>query len=260
MKSKYFIVVLLAVIAFGCKDSSTSASNEVTGTLRGTVQLVNENGLGEHNNSGVLIQCEDFPYSTYSDSSGRWELNDLPTRTYSLSFSKTGYSTWKNTSFGFIAGGIVNYGKTTLSKPPEFTFILDALTAPSKGVWDTSLNRFDDVPGTIYGHTSANNPGKGFTAAIVFIVSRKPVMDIYDESTYRAVGVSYSTNGGMQDSILNVELQVRYYNFPELKPGDTFYVQGYPANGSGSYYDIKTDKDILFGYGQGSNVLSAVMQ
>jgi hypothetical protein len=259
IKSNYIILVLLVVVAYGCKDDSSSTSNEVTGTLRGGVLLYNEHGDREIDNSGVLIQCEGLPFSTISDSSGKWELKNLPTRTYSLSFSKEGYSTWKRTSYGFIAGGIVYEGLTDLHKPPVFTFTFDALVMPTPATWDDALRAYKDNPGKAFGHTSKNTPG-GSPTYIQFLVSRKPGINISDRTTYIMMWGQQNPNYWPKDSAVDIAYSIRYSDLSQFSHGDTLYFRGYPSLYLNSYYDIVTDKDILLGYGQGSNVLSGIMQ
>ncbi|HET9135860.1 MAG TPA: carboxypeptidase-like regulatory domain-containing protein [Candidatus Kapabacteria bacterium] len=253
------MVLLMGVIAYGCKDDSSSTSNEVTGTLRGYVALFNEHGRYESNFGGVLIQCEGLPYSTISDSTGKWELTNLPTRTYSISFSKAGYITYKRTSYGFIAGGIVEMsGASVLNKPIDFTIILDAVTMPSP---DTPGVTQVPHSGLAYCHTSMNTPGNHARIQYAILSGHTPNIDINDPSTYIYIGSGgefYNTS--INDSSANFQSILYYQYMNGYKPGETVYFRAFPFLILTTYHDVKTGTDIIDGYGQGSNVLSAVMQ
>src|SRR5256885_16188600 len=102
MKIQAILSFAFLVFLFGCKNSTPAASQEVTGELKGTVGLYNAHGMEISDRSGVLIQAEGTNFSAISDSAGNWSIHDLPSQTYSISFSKNGFGTVKNTSFPFL--------------------------------------------------------------------------------------------------------------------------------------------------------------
>jgi hypothetical protein len=126
MKIQAIASFAFLALVFGCKTSTTT-SPEVTGDLKGTVSLYDSHFNLVSDKSGVLVQAEGTSFSGISDTGGNWIIHDLPTRTYSLSFSKSGYGTMKNTSFSFVGGGTVLYdglngnNQMTLSQPVTFT-------------------------------------------------------------------------------------------------------------------------------------------
>src|SRR6266542_3964857 len=99
---KIYSILSFAFLAFvfGCKNSQPSASLP-TGDLKGTVSLIDSHGREVADRSGVLIQAEGTSFQTISDNAVNWIIHDLPTQTYSISFSKSGYGTLKNTSYTY---------------------------------------------------------------------------------------------------------------------------------------------------------------
>ena len=265
MRYIHFCFLCLAMIITSCKDddatSGTSSGTQQTGTLRGKVSLYDARSRLVSDRSGVLVQFEGTPYSTVSDTGGNWSVSNLPTATYSISFSKPGYATFKNTSYSFIGGGIVRYNNGSvqyLYQPPQYTITIDAIIPP-KNVYSDSLKKMVQQNGYIYGHTSDNTPDS-VSLQVLYVTSHKPNFDPNDPTSYTLLWGNQITSSSLSDSIINIALN----NWPgegvftRFSSGDSIYIRAYPASGS-SYYDIKSDRTIIVGLGPSSNLLSAVI-
>ncbi len=251
-------LLLLTAIAIGCSDSNTatnSSGTDVTGDLAGKVRSYNYLGRFNTDNSGILVQCEGTPYSTLSDSAGNWIIHNLPTRTYSISFSKPDFYTWKTTSYTFVGGGIVRYkdanGKdyAQIGELPRFKLFLDGITMPHGNVY-----------GNIYAHTSNDAPDS-VSLGLYILVGTNPNLNINDKSSYTILQPYYPFNSVAQiDTNMSITLPFTTAFFKGYTSGVTLYFKLYPSITSDSYYDARTDTYIPVGYStEGSNVLSAVM-
>jgi hypothetical protein len=253
MKIRYMIALVAVLAGSGCKSDSPSATSDaLTGTFRGKVFLYTEQGGYAQNSSGVTVQIEGTPYSAITDSTGSWEIKNLPTRTCSISFSKLGYLTWKNTSYVFIGGGILSYGQVYLKPTTKYQVTLDAILLPA------GYNA-----GNIYGHVSPKLPS-GVYLRVSYLASHKPTMNIDDSTTYSTITEAYNyyttwdTLGNFQSSLPSPGFNTGYP--APFTVGDTMYVQAYGYIYTEQYYDIATDKQIVTGYGKGSNVLSGIVK
>ncbi|MCF8335427.1 MAG: carboxypeptidase-like regulatory domain-containing protein [Bacteroidales bacterium] len=79
---------------------------ELTGNMVGYVYTFDEFGdiLDDHSEVKVTATGVDKEYSTLSDSKGRFELTDLPTGTYELSFEKEGFGVLKQFGVQHLGG------------------------------------------------------------------------------------------------------------------------------------------------------------
>jgi len=242
--------LLFSLALIGCSDSSNSSTgNEVTGTIRGKVVLFDKWGHKKDDWSGVEVKGEGTNFSTVTDSAGNWELHGIPAKTVSLSFSKNGYSSYKNPTYTVIANSIVKYMydvPLVLTEIPTWTFVLDYVDSSSR---------------YIYGHAPAGVPS-GLRLQAKIIIGATPILTIDDPSSY--ISYEYLNN-------LDTTHQDKAYNFDndftptllkkKLTPGQRIYFRGYPAVFRNLRYD---DLSLKFNYytglGAGSNVLSIILK
>jgi hypothetical protein len=149
MKILAVLSLAFLFIGVGCKSSAPNSTQVVTGDLTGNVGLYDSHGNEIFDRRNVLVQVEGTSLSAISDSVGNWVIHDLPTQTYIIAFSKTGYGTLKNTSFSFIGGGSVSYGnRVYLYQPLNFSISLDSLST----IYETTGNYNNS--GYLSGHIS----------------------------------------------------------------------------------------------------------
>ncbi len=260
MRKWLFLTVVSVLGILGCSDSNTSTntggnSTGPTGTLRGGDGKYNITQLRDarfrflKDKSGILVQCEGTSFSAVTDSNGFWEIHNLPTSTYSISFSKAGYTTFKNTSFQFVGGGIQLYNSSiTLLQPITFSYTLDAVVTPTlKDKW-----------WYVYGHTSDNAPDS-VNIFILYVLSHSSTIEIEDVESAASsftddVNTSFSTHDGSFSFKSPITSGLQNFQY-----GDTVFVRAFPYLYTQNYYDVASKKTIVTGYGQGSNVLSAIV-
>jgi hypothetical protein len=114
MKSKIILISTMLLILFvtdscekvGPAGPEGPAGSALTGSLVGFITLYDEFGNLVADKSGVIVSIDGYLPATSSttNSAGRYEIDDLPTGTYDLIFSKTGYATYKSLSLSFVGG------------------------------------------------------------------------------------------------------------------------------------------------------------
>jgi len=124
MSTSIFLIITLCAVAgillTGCKGEggdtgptgpegpggpSGPPGQNLTGTIRGFVYLKKEDGSFETVRKGVIARLEGTTIADTSDSTGRWQLDNVSAGAYSVSFSKTGYSVMKYPGTQFIGNG-----------------------------------------------------------------------------------------------------------------------------------------------------------
>jgi hypothetical protein len=101
--------LLAFVVFYGCKDSSTN-SGSIPGDIIGTIYQVDDTLYQPMSDkSGVNVSFVGTPYSTLSDSTGKWHLTNIPAGTYTIRFSKGGYVSLTRQNLVFGGNGTFFY-------------------------------------------------------------------------------------------------------------------------------------------------------
>ena len=121
MLTKLFIVLFLLTLC-SCMENRVNSPNDRPGSqFRGSVKLLSEDNSFEINKNLVLVRLEGTGYETLTDTAGKWTLNLIPQGTYTIVYSKPGYSTAKR--FSVRCDGIypVIVSPMTLAQIPTHT-------------------------------------------------------------------------------------------------------------------------------------------
>ncbi len=294
MKTTILLLVLLTSFLVSCKDNTVSSGDKI-GNLEGQVTfLVDPDGQTITNRSGITVQAEGTTFLGVTDSDGFWAIRDLPEGTYSIDFSKSGFETYKNTSFQFVGGASYWYGKTELGAQPTFTATLDSVLPANRlaGITVDSLRLTYHYDTTTYYYDSigARNDTIRVQRKSVFFVTDTTHFKgiVYEKHTTAtifghlskdkgSVHLLFSTRSNFDLSdkdfysieYIRVDPQYPYTKgdgpnsfrielSEGLPTGTKLYFKAYPTNGYAgpSYFDIATHKYVYRGYGNPSNVLS----
>ncbi|HET9135863.1 MAG TPA: carboxypeptidase-like regulatory domain-containing protein [Candidatus Kapabacteria bacterium] len=258
--------ILILLFVGGCKDSSTTVVNsgsDVTGTLKGLIVLYDSSGQLVSDKSGVRIELVGTNFSAVTDTGGLWMIENLPSRTYDLKFSKPGYGTLLS-QFQFLGGSTLWFTTTdypfTMEQPPTFAVILDAVISPTVPIKD-SFGLFHNQNGVIYYHYPINTPTNTYIGNIL-ISSRNPNLDLSDPSSYQQIYLPNRFYKYAADTVISGEVTL-FYNAELLSgfaSGETVYFRAYPyIYQLLYYYDMKTYTRVYASYGKSSNVLSITM-
>lgn len=123
-------VLVLPIIVWGCKGDAGPAGPlgpHLAGDLYGAVVLFDEDSISIFDHSRVNISIDGTSSSTTSDRDGWWRLVGLRTGTYTITFSKIGYETYKRFSYQFVGGDSVFYGWVNLVNVARY--YVDSLSA-----------------------------------------------------------------------------------------------------------------------------------
>jgi len=103
-------------------DSRVISPDELPGSqLRGSVRLLSEDNSFAINKNLVLVKLEGTGFETLTDTAGRWTLNLIPKGTYTILYSKPGYSNVKRFSVRSDGAMPVIVNPITLVQIPSFT-------------------------------------------------------------------------------------------------------------------------------------------
>lgn len=120
---KSFLLLLTGfLLILGCESEEdlTTGPQRMKGSVIGYTRYFDTMYSNEGNRplAGASIFVEGTPFIAISDSTGRWEIHDLPAGTYSMVCSKEGYTKMKVSAFKFVGNGIDVCSFSALGKIP----------------------------------------------------------------------------------------------------------------------------------------------
>lgn len=213
----------------------------------------------------ATIQVEGTSYSTISDINGRWEIDNLPPGTYTISCTKKGYSTSKTVGFPFIGNGTDVLEFSTIARVPHLTpsslvvrgfepymirVLRDTIYILQNG--DTAINYVVDSIRASGGRTT-------FTASLAekYNLRLSPVMGIFfaldgniDPEKPSTYGF-YLDSQGDYSNRFNFTFTTDTLRAHGFKSGQEIYCAAFATNLWGKYcgyYDIETGRRALSGY------------
>src|SRR5437764_14365972 len=104
----FFAAAMAGILFSGCKET-TVVSPAAPGNITGYVQLYDTLSQPLADQSGVTVSLPGTSISAQSDRSGKWTLQNVPPGTYTIFFSKDGYSSMKDFNLQFIGNGTYYY-------------------------------------------------------------------------------------------------------------------------------------------------------
>ena len=201
------------------------AGSFLSGDLIGYCYADNQYGPLPVDNSGITVTAEGSGVFARTDSSGRFILNNLHTGTYTISYSKSGYGTWKSQGFQFVGGGQALIGSAYIYKLPDYNVLNLKASTDSIG--------YLDIKGTFSKSISAYYPNY----VLLFFSKSSDVSS--DPNHYLFTNQFYLNSQGIT---FQYDLPTYYLSNQGLTRGQTLYVIAYGASNSNSYLDISTGK------------------
>ena len=197
------------------------------GNLIGYAYLNNENyNIAITDYRGILVTIDGTTLSATTDSTGKWEIDNVETGIHDFEFYKNGYGRTKLVRYAFVGGGDALVNQVTLGQLP--TFDVSTITTAISGATVTVSGQITNtVPNYIryvyifFGKTNqvSSNP------ANYFVVTSWPVTN--NTNTYTS-GTYFNT---------------AWFSNYGLVSGDTVYVAAYARGGSSnSYTDFETQR------------------
>ena len=229
---KIFLIVVISQLLYSCGGSvgSTGISNVAeqplpTAIIQGSVVLYNEEGGIVSNASGVTVSIDSTTYTTTTDSAGVYVLKNVPQEEYTITYSKSGYSTYKNINVSIVSGkASITYPPVSLYAPSP-TYITNLAVAPYNG-----------ASGAYNFYGIVNPPGTmAFPKNVAIFMS---LSNTVSPSNFMAF-----VQATADSSVLNVNSNL--YNY--FASGSTVYMKAYGITTFNSYTNPASGFPVYYG-------------
>ena len=225
----------------GCEKSEL-VQLDLKGTLKGTVYTLDEFGYINNDNENIVIQLEGSEplISIITDSSGIYEIKDIPSGTYNLIVSKEGYGKYQKQGFQIVGGNEPLYFNRSIIEKSSTTItnlsleIVNSSEISLKGI----VNHNYIINGWIY--TAPN------IRYFIHNLSNPSNINYLQTST-----ILFYEDSGSQ---FETWIQIDDNQFPS---GSKIYIIAYGCYGHEmGNYDILSNQVIFTSVGTGSNITS----
>lgn len=156
----WLLVVLLITAFLACSKKTYDNTPPATGALSGSVQTWDDKLASTTDAAGITVTITNLTgVSAITDANGRYTFNNLPFDTYDLSFSKSGYGTYR--IFGISHA---NTGSQTPTQVPLVSFGKQSTTTVT-GL-SVNGNSLNGEPGVTFAYNLSPAPS---TASRAFV-------------------------------------------------------------------------------------------
>ena len=124
MKKVFLHIALIAIVSFYFLVSCTETVAPVlTGSISGFVSLYEEDGTSIKDRSGVKVSIEGRSNFAFSNSEGRYKIENVSAGIFNIVYEKEGYGLNKIIAREFVGGGDAFIYELPLSKLPSYNVI-----------------------------------------------------------------------------------------------------------------------------------------
>lgn len=237
MHSKCIVIILQMCLLYSCNKTEIQQL-DLKGTIKGTIYAYDENGKKtDPSGCSVTIEGSDPLLSTTADENGKYELTDVPTGTYILSYTKEGFGEYKSNGFMFVGGGKPLYFNANIYKKPSTKINELKLSIHNNKLMAEVVLEYDHITNFDY-----------YNRVIFFAHSENNISNsLY---TYYLINMQtyYITE-------LHVDLTMLLIFFPS---GSKIHIVAYVYN-DGYYLDQNSNRKIFTSVSQPTNVASIVI-
>jgi len=241
MKISIIPFLILLILLSNCKKDEITL--RLKGTIKGSVETSDEFGNRTNDLANILIQLDGSELITFlTDSSGEYEINNIPTGTYNLIVSKEGYGDIQLQGMQIVGGDEPIYFSTSIAKKP------------STIIEDLSLEVVNDsvVMKGIVWHNYSVNVSTGKIPQIRYFMHQDENPSVTNYLITEEI--DFTGESGTQ---LTMRLYLNKRIFPS---GSKMYIVTYGSNRRRSfYYDILSNKLIYPDLGKASNIASVTI-
>ena len=225
---KLLLISLITLLFYSCskKTTSTDVLPLPFASVQGTVVLYTATGTQASTSYGVTVSLDGTIFKTTVDSTGEYNLSNIPQGVYTLTFSQPGYSSYKIYNSNILSGTTAIQYSTVNLYQPSTTSITNLAIQSSYGFYSITGKINPPIPGNLQ-------------ESIVFFLSTS---DTVSPTNYiNSIYLPYTNTSATSVGTFSESLGDLYSYFPS---GSTVYAVAYAsyATAYGSYINPATGK------------------
>jgi hypothetical protein len=247
------MLIVIGILVSGCSKNENPlsvSSSDMSGKLGGWVELKDAEGRTIPDAGGVSVTVEGTNFTATTGSNGQWSIASLPAGTYVVTFSKSGYGTYKSIGHRHVGGGDSYLSPVTLGAVPN-----SAITSFSVRSLDSI---YSDSIITYFKHVEVKTEYSGDPGRIkVYFGNNQNVSNTPGNYLFVLDAIQYQ-DGNWRKMLLRVRSEdlVQY----GITSGTTLYAVAYITSDYGTqYFDPAANQWAYTSVTAPSNVLSAVV-
>jgi len=215
--NKFLIFIGIVLFLSSCKKTTTTEELPTpVQDVVGFVSLYDQYGDYQQNGAGVTVSLDSTSFSATTDSNGKFVLKNVPTGYYTVTYSKSGYITYKSSYSNLLGGQAYLLPGINLYAPS-----INVVTYLTAG-YDSLISLYQVA--SVVGPTNVTGEQK---SAMLFIGFTPAVSATnYVEAIYIGNTGNEFENG---------------YSFTNYS-GKTIYIVGYGATTDYSYLNAATEQ------------------
>jgi hypothetical protein len=248
------MLIIIGILVSGCsknEDPLSVSSSDMSGTLGGWVELEDIDGARIPDAGGVSVAVEGTNFTATTGSDGQWSIADLPAGTYVVTFSKSGYGTFKSIGHRHVGGGDSYLSPVVLGAMPN-----SAITNFSVRSLDSIFSDTINVP---FKHVEVKTEYSGDHGRVrVYFGRNQNVSNIPGSYLYTRELIQYYDYSNPMKLMLRgeSELLAQY----GMTSGSTVYAVAYVASVNGTqYFDPAANQWVYTSVSAPTSVLSVVV-
>lgn len=238
------IKLLFVLLLFSACKKTEIIQPDLKGTIKGSINTLNEYGVQNYDNEDILIQLEGSEplMSTKTDSKGNYELSNIPMGTYNIVVSKEGYCEIQSQGVQIVGG----------DNPLYFSYnIIEKSSITIENISLEIVNNEIHLKGII-NHNFTFDEWSMDGPKIGFYLKNDDNLSYYNYSY-----VYFNTFQVESGTQFETQLIVNKSLFPS---GSTIYVITYGCyENYYGYFDVISGLSIYMGLGEPSNIANIVV-
>jgi hypothetical protein len=237
------MLIVIGILVSGCSKNENPlsvSSSDMSGTLGGWVELADIDGGPVADAGGVSVTVEGTNYSATTTSDGQWSIGGLPAGTYIVSFSKSGYGTYKSIGHRHVGGGDSYLSPVTLGAVPGMSisnFSVRSLDSVVSYIRRDTLHQTDDTIRTYLRHVEVKAGFSGDSTGIgrvkVYFGRNQNLSNMPGNYLF-VMDVNQYEDGNWRKQLLRVNSETLAQH--GITPGSTLYAVAYVASYYGTQY------------------------
>jgi hypothetical protein len=261
------MLIVIGIVVSGCSKNENPlsvSSSDMSGKLGGWVELKDVDGGVVSDAGGVNVTVEGTNYSATTASDGQWSIDALPAGTYVVTFSKSGYGTYKSIGHRHVGGGDSYLSPVTLGVMPNISianFSVRSLDSVVSYVIRDSVRNRDDTIRTYLRHVEVKAGFSGDSTeggrVKVYFGRNQNVSNMPGNYLFEMDATQYE-DGNWRKLLLRVKSgDLAQYG---ITPGSTLYAVAYVVSyNSTQYFDPAANQWAFTSVSAPTSILSVVV-